>query len=57
MHYLLSPKIINTNPLCLVKAEVVNNRSEPTVEASLGKVFKFCNNNIHRRYIYFNVCL
>lgn len=56
MYYLLSPKIINTNPLCLVRAEVVNNRSEPTVEASLGKIFQFCNNNIHKRYIYFNVC-
>lgn len=41
MHYLLSPKVINTNPLCLVRAEVVNNRSEPTVEASLGKIFYF----------------
>lgn len=39
MYYLLSPKVINTNPLCLVRSEVINNRSEPTVEVSLGKIF------------------
>ncbi|VVC36974.1 Ribosomal protein L53, mitochondrial [Cinara cedri] len=47
MYYLLSPKVINTNPLCLVRTEVENNRSEPTVEASLvngeSVLFK-CNN-------------
>lgn len=39
MYYLLSPKIIKTNPLCLVKSEVVNDRSESIVDVSLGKIF------------------
>lgn len=38
MYYLLSPKVINTNPLCLVRSEIINNRNEPTVEVSLGKI-------------------
>jgi len=47
MYYLLSPKVIKTNPLCLVKSEVVNDRSESTVDVSLvngeSVLFK-CNN-------------
>lgn len=39
MYYLLSPKVIKTNPLCLVKSEVVNDRSESIVNVSLGKIF------------------
>lgn len=38
MYYLQSPKVIKTNPLCLVRSEVVNDRSEPTVDVSLGKI-------------------
>lgn len=41
MYYLLSPKVIKTNPLCLVRNEVVNDRSESTVDVSLGKIFYF----------------
>lgn len=37
MYHLLSPKIIDTNPLCLIRNEVINDRSEPTIEVSLGK--------------------
>lgn len=44
MYYLLSPKVINTNPLCLVRSEVVNDRSESTVDVSLGKYFVLRNN-------------
>jgi len=47
MYHLLSPKVINTNPTCFVRSEVVNDRSEPTVEVSLvngeSVLFK-CNN-------------
>lgn len=39
MYYLMSPNVIKTNPLCLIKSEVVNDRSEPTVDVSLGKIF------------------
>ncbi|KAF0773961.1 39S ribosomal protein L53, mitochondrial [Aphis craccivora] len=35
MYYLLSPKVIQTNPQCLVRNEVVNDRSESTVDVSL----------------------
>lgn len=31
---------MNTNPLCLVRSEIVNDRSEPTVEVSLGKIIQ-----------------
>lgn len=41
MYYLLSPKVLKTNPLCLVRNEVVNDRSESTVDVSLGKIFYF----------------
>lgn len=41
MYYLLSPKVIQTNPQCLVRNEVVNDRSESTVDVSLGKIFNF----------------
>lgn len=39
MYYLLSPKVIDTNPTCLIRNEVTNNRSEPTVEVSLCEIF------------------
>lgn len=41
MYYLLSPKVIKTNPLCLVRNEVVNDRGESTIDVSLGKKFYF----------------
>lgn len=31
---------MNTNPLCLVRSDIVNDRSEPTVEVSLGKILQ-----------------
>jgi len=47
MYYLLSPNVIKTNPLCLIRSEVVNDRGEPTVDVSLvngeSVLFK-CNN-------------
>lgn len=41
MYYMLSPKVINTNPLCLIRNEVVNDREEPTIDVSLGKIVNF----------------
>lgn len=55
MYYLLSPKVINTNPLCLVRSEVVNDRSEPTVDVSLGKYFVLYHYYIYKTNININL--
>ncbi|XP_050524467.1 39S ribosomal protein L53, mitochondrial [Daktulosphaira vitifoliae] len=47
MYYFLSPKVINTNPSCIVRNQVVNDRSEPTIDVTLtnGESILFkCNN-------------
>ncbi|XP_050425031.1 uncharacterized protein LOC126836073 [Adelges cooleyi] len=35
MYYFHIPKIINTNPACILRNQVVNDRTEPTIEVSL----------------------
>lgn len=57
MYYLQSPKIINTNPICLIRNEVLNNRSEPTIEVSLGKIAFLNLYDIYEVYIDLNFYL
>lgn len=48
LYYLSNPKIAETNPACRIRTEVLNNRSDPSVELKLsnGESFLFKSANL-----------